>query len=199
MEAPSERDDLPRVHIVMDRPALERIPIVQPPAPFILRDHRPGDREAWLSIHVLADRYNTITPDLYDEQFGTDEAKLRARQLFLCGGDGRPIGTATAWSNDDYVEPDYGRVHWVAIVPEYQGRGLARPLLSKCLQRLRALDHSGAYLTTNTVRLEAVNLYLRFGFRPAIRSAEQCDAWAMLREYVKPEFASVLDDALSRA
>jgi GNAT superfamily N-acetyltransferase len=98
------------------------------------------------------------------------------------------VGTITAWRNADYRSAAYGRVHWVAIVPAFQGRGLARPLLAACLRRLSELGYGGAYLTTSPPRLAAINLYLRFGFTPDVQSVRDAEAWRLLADRVKPEF-----------
>ena len=90
------------------------------PAPFSFRDYRPGDEATWADIHVLAHRHNAITPALYRDQFGADEGELRERQLYLCDDSGGAIGTVTAWHNADYPDRNYGRVHWVAIVPSQE-------------------------------------------------------------------------------
>jgi GNAT superfamily N-acetyltransferase len=52
----------------------------------------------------------------------------------------------------------------VAILPDYQGRGLSKPLLSQALRRLWELGHTRAYLTTSAERMVALRLYERFGF-----------------------------------
>jgi GNAT superfamily N-acetyltransferase len=72
---------------------------------------------------------------------------------------------------------EYGRVHWVAIVPEWQRHGLAKPLLTVVCQRLQELGHERAYLTTAPERIPAINLYLSFGFVPEVRSDEALRAW----------------------
>jgi ribosomal protein S18 acetylase RimI-like enzyme len=98
----------------------------------------------------------------------------------LLAPDGQAIGTATAWFKDNFEGRRFGRVHWVAIVPEYQGRGLAKPLMSTICRRLQELGHDCAYLTTSTARLPAINLYRRFGFEPLIRTPEEADIWKRL-------------------
>jgi GNAT superfamily N-acetyltransferase len=55
-------------------------------------------------------------------------------------------------------------VHWVAIVPECQGIGLGKALMTLLCQRLRELGHDQAYLFTSSERVSAIRLYLRFGF-----------------------------------
>jgi GNAT superfamily N-acetyltransferase len=168
----------------MVRENLDEVPHYELAAPYTMRWYRPGDQEAWLEIHERADKYTTVTPGLFEQQFGTDAEALGLRQCYLCDPDGTPIGTATAWFGDDYAGGPWGRVHWVAIVPERQGRGLSKPLLSRVCLRLRELGHGRAYLTTQTVRTAAINLYLKFGFVPEMRDEADVRAWRLVRENV---------------
>jgi GNAT superfamily N-acetyltransferase len=134
------------------------------PPPFTLRPFQPGDIQTWIRIESAADPYQTATAELFDRQFGGDVAMLTERQLYLCNGTGEAIGTATAWFDPTNPVPNWGRIHWVAILPAWQGQGLAKPLLSAACARLRALGHSRAYLRTETVRSVAISLYRQFGF-----------------------------------
>lgn len=143
-----------------------------------MRPYEPGDEKAWVDIHLEADELNEVCLDLFHDQFPGTPEELARRQFYLCENS-TPVGTATAWRNALDGE-EYGRVHWVAILPKLQGRGLARPLLSAVCLRLAELGHGRAYLTTNTLRVPAVNLYLKFGFRPWPRSDGEAEAWERL-------------------
>ena len=55
-------------------------------------------------------------------------------------------------------------MHWVAILPAYQGRGLAKPLLAQVMQTMAVLGHRQVYLTTQRFRRAAIGLYTSFGF-----------------------------------
>ncbi|MBM4042779.1 MAG: GNAT family N-acetyltransferase [Planctomycetes bacterium] len=187
------------ISVAMVRSDLEGLPQCAPPEPFAIRRYRPGDEAAWMRIHLAADKLNTFPPGKFAEQFGADERLLAERQLYLCDGEGREIGTATAWFNDDYRGQSFGRVHWVAVVPEWQGRGLSKPLLAGVCNRLRELGHDRAYLTTNTARIAALNLYLSFGFVPDIRSEEELAAWRHVRPWIRPAYwpaiAAILEES----
>lgn len=166
----------------MVRNHLRDIPMVPFPERTFCRRYQPGDEEEWIRIHAEADPINTATHALYRANFGADETVLAARQVFLCDRFKTPIGTATAWMDDQEGDPAWGRVHWVAILPAWQGKGLAKPLLALVLRRLRELGHERAYLWTDESRLPAVNLYLGFDFLPDIGSVEERTAWRRVTE-----------------
>ena len=163
--------------LLMIRQDLETIPEFHVPAGFALRWYQPGDEAMWFTIHKLADHHNQITPELFAGQFGSDSVLLAQRQCFLFGPCGQAIGTASAWFDDNFDGGRIGRVHWVALVPEYQGRKLSKPLMTAVCRRLRELGHVRAYLTTLTARKPAIQLYLRFGFSPLIENEEDRALW----------------------
>jgi GNAT superfamily N-acetyltransferase len=171
--------------VLMARANLDNVPEFALSAGFTLRWYQPSDEEQWLRIHLEADRYNEITPELFERQFGTDERLLRERQCYLLDARGHAIGTATAWFNDNLEGAKFGRVHWMAILPDYQGRGLAKLLMIAICRRLRELGHDRAYLSTSTARLLAINLYRRFGFLPLIRNEEDAAVWHELNQVLR--------------
>ena len=148
--------------LFMIRRDLENIPEFPVPAGFALRWYQPGDEASWLAIHQLADQYNQITPELFAQQFDTDPILLAERQCFLLDASGYAIGTASAWFDNNFDGGRIGRVHWIALLPQYQGRKLSKPLMTAICRRLRELGHGRAYLTTLAARRPGIQLYLRF-------------------------------------
>jgi len=169
------------VEVSMVREDLKGLPRFPLKPGFSLRFHQPGDDVVWTRVQQEAEHYHTITPDLFWKCFGEGEAELPRRQIFLCNADGREIGTATAWDNDDYHGLRWGRVHWVAISEDYQGQGLGRALVSAVCQRFVELGHVRAYLTTESVRLPAISLYRSFGFVPEIKNDADRREWERVR------------------
>ena len=173
------------IAVTMVRAQLANIPHYPLPAGYSIRAYQPGDEPTWVQIQALADRYHEITPALFAREFGRDRTVLAARQLYLCDPAGSAIGTATAWRGTLSSDQPIGRIHWVAIVPDRQGQGLAKPLMAAACRRLRELGHARAYLTTSTARLPAINLYLRFGFQPLAGSLEARQAWQAVQPLLK--------------
>jgi ribosomal protein S18 acetylase RimI-like enzyme len=98
--------------------------------------------------------------------------------LFLESAQDGPIGTTSAWYGDLNGQA-MGRIHWVAIAPEFHGRGLSKPLVGAAMKIL-ARHHEDAFLTTQTSSWRAVGLYLQFGFRPLLDTPETERAWAIV-------------------
>ena len=154
------------------------------PAGYSIRWYQPGYEKHWQAVQSLADEFTRVTPDLFEEQFGSDTQLLSERQCFLLDGKDDIIGTATAWlDNQDEKYP--GRIHWLAIIPREQGRGLAKPLLTIICKRLKELGHSRTYLTTQSVRIPAINLYTKFGFAPVIDTDRDREIWEKLQKHLK--------------
>lgn len=171
--------------VVMHRPHLNALPSIPTIAPFRLRWYRPGDEAHWLRIHEEADQYNTFPPEVFEQQFGWNKHVLLERQCYLTLADGHPIGTASAWFPAPEDDPAWGRIHWVAISPDYQGRGLSKALLSVICHRLQRLLYQAAYLHTSTARVAAINLYRSFGFEPYLRHDRDRTVWQALAPALK--------------
>jgi len=161
--------------IRMFHPNLKASPSFALPSEFRLDWYEHGDATRWIGLQREVECRLPITQELYTHDFGTDDRVLAERQCFLIDGQ-RLIGTATAWSSDLRGE-ELGRVHWVAIHPDYQGQGLSKPLLSAVCDRLLRLGHDQAFLVTSGERIPAINLYLRFGFVPLLRKVRDESVW----------------------
>jgi len=172
----------------MIRHCLDGTPQVPLPSPYTARPYEPGDAEAWMRIHLAADRHSAFTDTTFAESFGADDRVLSERQIYICDVAGTAVGTATAWFDNDYNGRPFGRIHWVALAPRVQGQGLANPMLTLACDRLVELGHDCAYLDTATVRTEALNLYLKFGFVPELRRPTCLEAWRSVRPHIRPAY-----------
>lgn len=165
---------------------LDGIPDHNLPHDFYFKWYEPGDEKLWLDIHALSEKFiATINLKLYHEQFNRSAEIIRQRQVFIMNAHHEAIGTSTAWFKDDYYGQPFGQVHWVAIIPEFQGKGLAKPLMSMTLKRMVELGHSRAFLSTSTGRVAAIYLYLKLGFKPFIHQDTDSLIWEQLEKALK--------------
>jgi RimJ/RimL family protein N-acetyltransferase len=150
--------------LTMVRVSREPFPVYPLQAGFRFRWYETGWEEPWRDIQHRSDKLTNITGETFWKYFGAAPEELPRRQCFLIEPSGAPIGTATAWFDNHYRGQQWGRLHWVAIVPEWQGKGLAKPLLSKVCEAMRELHPERSFLRTAPQRLAAIHLYLKFGY-----------------------------------
>jgi GNAT superfamily N-acetyltransferase len=171
------------IRVTMIRDDLEEIPRYALPGGWRMRDYEPGDEwDAWMRIEAAADRYTDVTPERVRREWGGDPDSLARRMMFLVSPEGRDVGTITAWYTRRYAGRRWGRIHWVAIEPEYQGRGFGKAMMTAGMNRLRKLGHRRAMLATQTPRLAAIKVYLDFGFRPDLTQGDARRAWRLVRD-----------------
>jgi GNAT superfamily N-acetyltransferase len=189
------------VPVRMVRPDMANLPQHPLPPGYTTRFYRPGDRDAWLRIWRRAEKLTTITDDMFDSLAAGDFDGMARRCHFLVSPEGQDVGTATAWYEPAFQGKPWGRVHWVAIVPAHQGKGLSRGLMTVTMNRLRGLGHRRAMLMTQTPRIAAIRTYLHFGFVPDPTADRAVYAWGLvgeaidhpaLREYKAPATAGRL-------
>lgn len=172
------------IKIAMFRNDLENIPTYSLPKDFKFRLFKEGDQSKWAQIETAVGEFDNENEALerFEEEFAPHLDEFKERCLFIENKEGKIIGTTTAWygklTEDDEI---MGRIHWVSILPEYQGMKLAKPLLSKAMHLL-AKYHSKAYLTSQTTSYKAVNMYLAYGFKPVVTGKKDREAWTLLEE-----------------
>jgi GNAT superfamily N-acetyltransferase len=170
------------IPLEMIRKTMDHLPDFPCPAGYTIRTFVPGDERLWAQIEAEAGEFDTTEEALAhcNEEFGPYAGELEDRCFFLQDPRGLAIGTAMAWYGT-LAGQACGRVHWVGMIPSYQGKKLSKPLLSAVMARL-ARDHEAAYLTTQTTSYPAVNLYLSFGFIPYLGRDSNTEGWELIEE-----------------
>ena len=169
------------ISVKMVREYNDKIPQRNLPAGYAIRPFAAGDKNIWASIETQAGEFKSRTAAL--TRFSTDYSLatdlLAQRMIFLTTESGKTVGTATAWYDPSFRDGEYGRLHWVAIVTEYEGLGLGKPLVGEAIKILGKL-HSKMFLTTQTTSYKAISIYLDFGFEPLVDGPEHRRAWNLL-------------------
>lgn len=174
------------VPLIMIREDMDNIPSYVLPSSFYIRNFCPGDEVYWAEVEYMAGEFESLEAAFarFVREFGAALDKMEDRCFFLVDQESeKVIGTATAWYDLKFRGEEWGRVHWVAIIPEFQGRKLAKPLVSVVMQRLKQ-SHNKAYLKTHTKCLKAINMYLDFGFRPSLEYPTCESAWRQIASII---------------
>ena len=143
---------------------------------------KPGDEEEWVNIHIESGEFTSYEKglkhfhDFYD--YFIDE--LPKRCVFIVDDNtNEKVATATISLLET---PEYGyraAVDWVAIKKSYQGRKLAKPLITKFLEIANNLGHKEIILHTQTTTWLAAKLYLDYGFD--ILNEDEIEGWSILK------------------
>ncbi|QCJ44479.1 GNAT family N-acetyltransferase [Bacillus sp. S3] len=171
-----------RIRLKMVRKDLLDIPQYELPPGFRMRLFEKGDEHHWAKVETSAGEFKDEEAALerFNKEFGDDIDEMTRRCVFIENENGEVIGTTTAWYGDLNDDGEiWGRIHWVGVVPDYQGKKLSKPLLSAAMNIL-AKHHSKAYLTSQTTSYQAVNMYLNYGFEPYITDPSCEEAWGLL-------------------
>ena len=124
---------------------------------FIIRDYRDEDYNEVIELWRLTDMGR---PERGDDR-GTIERcnDLGGRLLLLEDSLNKKIA-GSSWMTFD------GRrvyMHHFGILPEYQGKGLSKPLLEKSLEHVRDKGFQ-IKLEVHSTNIKAIELYKKYGF-----------------------------------
>lgn len=154
----------------------------QLPKGYTIRLFTKDDIDLWAEIEAKALEFESKSAarKRFMHEFKDHVEEMEKRCLILEDNNQKAIGTVTAWYGNlrDKYE---GRIHWLSIIPEYQGKNLAKPLMMSALKILKR-HHSSAYLTTQTKSIKAINLYLDLGFKPYLDEETHLAAWPFIKD-----------------
>ncbi len=102
------------------------------------------------------------------------------RDVWFLDHNGKHVGTSSSfiWGNTGY-----GDMHWVGIIPEYRGKGLAKYLSYIVQKTLKERGCPFVSLTTDEFRPAAVRSYLKAGFVPVEYDEGMVERWEKVLEF----------------
>ena len=189
---------IPYIPVVMRRDSGHSLPVCPLPEGFQYQKYQPGFEKDWARIEASVDEFECEMDALihFQKSFMPYSTELPRRCFFVATAEGKRIGTATAWW--DYVgQRRYPLIHWVAVKPDFQGKGLGKALIAEVLRLMTTIDGDGIfYLRTSTYSHKAIQLYERVGFylvkekevfgRPNAQYEEAVALLQTLRENMHP-------------
>jgi ribosomal protein S18 acetylase RimI-like enzyme len=185
-------DEIEYFKVKMFRPNMESIISYSLPPGYSIQLYKSNsnDDQKWAEIATAAGEFRSIqqAQERFQKDFlnNKDSHLLSERLYFLVNSEGRYIGHAMAWS-DELDGEKQGSLYWVAIIPEYQGKKLAKPLVSIVLKKVSEYSNK-CFLSTQTTSWRAINMYDDFGFKPYMKMEHSEKAWKLLSDICTKNF-----------
>ena len=144
--------------------------------------YKNGDENDWVNINLSSGNFNSSEKGLqyFHEFYDSFINELNKRCIFIVDDStNEKVGTVTVsfLENEEYGYK--AAIDWFAIKKEYQGKKLARPLISKFISVANELGHNRIILYTQTTTWLAAKLYLDAGFEPL--NTEETIGWKILK------------------
>lgn len=199
MKATGIDHSVPYTAVVMIRENPENVPDCRLPEGYRFAAFTPEDEENW--VRLQAEVTHVESPEqgraIFREEFlqapegvpceaCPGYADVVKRTVLVKDPAGNLAGVAALWTGNTFGEV-WQRVHWVAVHPDHQGKGIAKCMLARMLLLCRELGWDGpVYLTTQTKTYRAVRVYAQMGFRPYMD--EKPANWPFRSELPKGSF-----------
>ena len=126
------------------------------PSEFSFRLCRRDELDVWKHV-VSEEQYVSYVTEWFEQFCANYADEFFRRCMFVCDHDDKPVASTYIWRS-------YGKINtvgWYRVLPEYEGRGLGRALLSKILSD----TDFPVYLHTQPTSARAIKLYSDFGFK----------------------------------
>lgn len=161
----------------MRRPDLLNLPSMPPlPQGLELRMMRAEDLDGVADV---------LTEAFPDTAWSTDRVRAvlledpSVKRRYVLLDRGRLVATASC-RIAVLEHPGSGYLHWVAVRPGSQGRGLGYIISLACLYAFLELGCADVVLETDDHRLAAIRTYQKLGFQPEPREPSQVERWAQV-------------------
>lgn len=190
---------VPYTAVVMTRENAENFPAYSLPEGYHFATFTPEDEEKWVQLQTVVthvDRASQGRRIFRKEFLQTGEgipceecpgyAETVRRTVLVKDTAGTLVGVATLWTGDIFGET-WQRVHWVAVHPDHQGKGIAKCMIVRMLELYKELGcNTPIYLTTQTKTYRAIRIYAQMGFVPYLD--EKPVNWPYQSELPKESF-----------
>ena len=164
------------------------------PEGYSIRTYQPGDEDAWAALMCAAGEQTAIdeAKALFTDRYLADMS-LTDRIFFAVDSEGVIVGSAIAWEHDPRGM-GVRALHWVAVHPEHQRKGIGKALCQTCLRLFRREDNAlPVYLHTQPWSWKAILLYIKLGFKLQPKDSfytyenQYAQAMDVLKSIVTPE------------
>lgn len=155
-------------YLIMYKEDCQNYPIYELPEGYSFSMYQKGDEIKWAEVEISVGQFENVQEgvDCFNTQFSDQNLKKGDRILFVKDSSGKIVATGAMWKgvfNGEMVE----RMHWIAVDDSCKGKGIAKAIVSELLNIYNRLNSKSIiYLITESWCYSAINIYLKFGFKP---------------------------------
>ena len=126
--------EIPAYNLFMMCESLRREAFAPLPAGYSVRLCREDELETWMALNAESPESFPFLQDYYQRVYQNKGKLFFEKCLFVCDSQDTPVGTCFLWKA-------YGKIttlHWLKVLPQLEGLGLGRGLLSQALLQAAA-------------------------------------------------------------
>ncbi|MDD5190473.1 MAG: GNAT family N-acetyltransferase [Dehalococcoidales bacterium] len=200
---------IPHLGVLMEKLDTGKYPNYGLPSGFTFVRYEAGFEHAWSQLQYGLGQTNSLSEaeQIFQDEFLSNPEALLKKCVFVQDSIGNIVASASLWRGNHFGK-ELQRVHWVGVLEQHQGKGIAKALLTRIFDIYRGMGFSDyIYLTSQTWSYPAINIYLSFGFKPYLGEKplnwksddvtfddEKTKAWTMIlskiREYESSKSAA---------
>jgi len=196
MDAGLIDSSVPHIGVLMEKSDTREYPRYALPAGYAFSYYQPGLESQWAALQYGVGQTDSLeeAEAIFQNDFAGREA-LAGRMLFVLDRNSELAGTGCLWDGVHFGKT-LQRLHWIAVSPPHQGRGIAKAIVSRLLDIYNAIGVGDyIYLTSQTESWRALHMYAGFGFKPYMGerpvnwrcdnfAQETAEAWRMIFEKI---------------
>lgn len=157
---------IPFLNVLMKRTPGKEIPMFPLPEGYTYAFFEEGDEKDWAELEAAVLEFPRSVDALvyFQTNFLPMLRDVKRRCIFILDPEGKKVATTTIWWEYSEKRRDPW-ISWVSVLPEYQGLGLGKSIMSIAMQEGLAIEGDVTfYLHTQTWSHRAIPIYEKFGF-----------------------------------
>ena len=148
-----------------------------------------NELETWKALQIddseQYDAHDAVLSEYIEKVYAPRDNEFFDQCVFICNSEDRPVGTCLIWK----AYNSFSTIHWLKVLPQFEGKGLGRAILSCVLKELPE-DEYPVFLHTQPSSYRAIKLYSDLGFKLladeviGYRKNDIAESMPILKEYL---------------
>jgi predicted GNAT family acetyltransferase len=143
---------IPHMGVLMVLEQAAKYPIYSLPDGYTFELYQDGYENSWAKMQYLNGQIDSFEEAqmCFDNEFKSRINEVRQNMFFVKAPSGQLVATASIWDGKHFGETK-PRIHWVSVNADQQGKGLAKALMTRVMDRHMEMDQGNfLYLTSQT-------------------------------------------------